>query len=290
MAPVRIRPAVQFRLLQLKRKMDRETIRRAGEILADAWLADDTVDFPSELLPSDRDAAYATQDEMARLLAGDPGNLAAGWKVGATSPGVQKAEGYDGPIPGRIFALTVFENGASVPLTRCRDAKVEAEVAFRFLAVPHWKSDGFTQDDLVMIVTAAPAFDVTGTRYATTCRSAWDGVQNMLAEIADNGNGGAVVLGEGTSSWGSIDFMQLCVDLRFNGGKSVPNLWDRSRGDPIDALAWTVNQVYERGFALAAGDVVLTGSLTEPQPVKAGDRVECRMPGLGSLCCQFSRA
>ena len=112
----------------------------------------------------------------------------------------------------------------------------------------------------------------------------------MLAGIADNGNGGAVVLGEGISSWGSIDFMQLCVDLRINGGKSVPNLWDRSRGNPIHALAWTVNQVYERGFALAAGDVVLTGSLTEPQPVKAGDRVECRMPGLGSLCCQFSRA
>jgi len=270
--------------------MASETIRRAGRILANAWLADDTVDFPPELLPPDRDSAYAIQDEMARLLAGAPSLQAAGWKVGATSPGVQKAEGYDGPIPGRIFAPTVFENGASVPLTRCRDAKVEAEVAFRFTAAPHWRSDGFTQDDLAMIVTAAPAFDVTGTRYATTCRSAWDGVQNMLAGIADNGNGGAVVLVEGVYSWGSIALMQLCVDLRINGGKSVPNLWDRSRGNPIHALAWTVNQVCARGFALAAGDVVLTGSLTELQPVKAGDRVECRMPGMGSLCCQFSRA
>ena len=276
--------------MQRKRKMNRETVRRAGEILAAAWLADNVVDLPSELLPSDRDAAYAIQDEMARLLAGDPANRDAGWKVGATSAGVQRAEGYDGPIPGRIFASTVFGDSASVPLTRCRDAKVEVEVAFRFKAAPHLKNGAFSQDDLAMIVTAAPAFDVTGTRYAAACRAGWDGRQNMLAGIADNGNGGAVLLGEGVSSWAGMDFMQLCVDLRINGGNSVPNLWDRSRGDPIHALAWTVNLVYERGFALAAGDVVLTGSLTEPQPVQAGDRVICTMPGLGSLCCQFSRA
>lgn len=270
--------------------MDRETVRRAGEILAEAWLVDGAVDFPSELLPSDRDAAYAVQDEMARLLPEAPSLRAAGWKVGATSPGVQEAEGYDGPIPGRIFASTVFEDAASVPLARCRNAKVETEVAFRFMAAPHLNNVRFTHDYLAKIVTAAPAFDITGTRYATSCRVGWDRRQNMLAGIADNGNGGAVVLGKWTSSWGSIDFMQLRVDLRITGGNSVPNLWAQSRGDPLLALAWTVNQVYDRGFELAAGDVVLTGSLTEPQPVRAGDRVECRMPGLGSLSCQLSRA
>ena len=112
----------------------------------------------------------------------------------------------------------------------------------------------------------------------------------MLAGIADNGNGGAVIIDQGTSSWGSLDFMQLSVELRLNGGDPVPNLWDLSRGHPLEALAWTVNQVYDRGFALSAGDVVLTGSLTEPQAVQAGDHVACRMPGLGSLGCQLSRA
>ena len=116
--------------------MPGESIRRAGRILADTWLADDAVEFPAELLPSDRDAAYAIQDEMARLLADDAANHVAGWKVGATSPGVQKAEGYDGPIPGRILASTIHMNGASVPLTRCRDARIEAEVAFQFQIGP----------------------------------------------------------------------------------------------------------------------------------------------------------
>jgi len=218
-----------------------ESIRRAGRILADTWLADETVDLPFELLPPDRDSAYATQDEMAGLLAVDPSNRAAGWKVGATSPGVQKAEGYDGPIPGRILASTIRIGGASVPLTRCRDAKVEAEVAFQFKSAPGRKKGGFTLEDLATIVTAVPAFDVTGTRYATSCRAGWDGSQKMLAGIADNGNGGAVVIGEESSSWESVDFMQLRGELRVNGGVPVPNLWDLSRGHPLEALVWTVN-------------------------------------------------
>lgn len=270
--------------------MARESIRRAGRLLAETWLADDTVDLPTELLPSDRDSAYATQDEMATLLAGDPSNRAAGWKVGATSPGVQKAEGYDGPIPGRIFASTIHLSGAAVPLTRCRHAKIEAEVAFRLNSNPCWTNGGCTVEDLAKIVTAAPAFDITGTRYASSCRAGWDGRQKMLAGIADNGNGGAAVIGEGSSSWGSVDFMQLRVDLRVNGGDPVPNLWDLSRGHPLEALVWTVNDIYNRGFALTSGDIVLTGSLTEPQAVQAGDRVDCHMPGLGSLSCQFSLA
>ncbi|MCY3901367.1 MAG: fumarylacetoacetate hydrolase family protein [Caldilineaceae bacterium] len=270
--------------------MARVSIRRAGRILADTWLADKTVEFPADLLPSDRDSAYAIQDEMARLLASNPSNQAAGWKVGATSPGVQRAEGYDGPIPGRIIAPTIYKDGSSLPLSRCRDAKVEAEVAFQFKSAPVRTKGVFTLEDLAGVVTAAPAFDITGTRYASSCRAAWDGRQKMLAGIADNGNGGAVVIGEGTFSWGCVDFMQLSVELRVNGGDPVLNLWDLSRGHPLDALVWTVNHVYKRGFALAPGDVVLTGSLTEPQAVQGGDHVECHMPGLGRLAFQFSRA
>ena len=256
--------------------MARESIRCAGRILAETWLADDAVVLPSELHPPDRDSAYATQDEMTTLLAVDPSHRAAGWKVGATSPGVQKAEGYDGPIPGRILASTIRINGASFPLTRCRDAKVEAEVAFQFNSAPIRKKGGFTLEDLAKIVTALPAFDITGTRYASSCRAGWDGRQKMLAGIADNGNGGAVVVGEGTSSWGSVDFMQLRVELRVNGGVPVPNLWDLSRGHPLDALVWTVNEVYKRGFTLSLGRRC-ADRFTDGAPGRASGR-SCRLP------------
>ena len=95
--------------------MTKESRQRAARLLADAWLAGATIDLPAALLAADRAAAYAIQDEIARLLAADPANAVAGWKVGATSAGVQKAEGYDGPIPGRVFASMVYASEAELP-------------------------------------------------------------------------------------------------------------------------------------------------------------------------------
>ena len=270
--------------------MTEESYRRAGRLLADAWLAATIIDLPSDLVPVHRDEAYAAQDEMVRLLAFDPENKVVGWKVGATSSGVQEAEGYDGPIPGRVIASTIYKNCSSIPASRCQGAKVEAEIAIRFVTAPRQQNNAFTKEYLARSVTALPAFDITSTRYAPNCRAGWDSRQNMLAGIADNGNGGVVVLGEEASFPEGLDLMQLRVDLRVNNGDPAPNLWGRFRGDPLEALAWTVNHVYERGFAVAAGDVVLTGSLTEPQSLQPGDKVLCRMPGIGNVSCQISLA
>jgi 2-keto-4-pentenoate hydratase len=271
--------------------MTKESRQRAARLLADAWLAGATIDLPAALLPADRAAAYAIQDEIARLLAADPANAVAGWKVGATSAGVQKAEGYDGPIPGRVFASMVYASEAELPPSRCSNAAIEAEIAFLFAAAPRMADKPHTWTSLADYVALLPAFDITGTRYSLRCRTDWDGRQKMLAGIADNGNGGAVVLGAPAADWQMVDLMQLAPALRVNGGDPAAKLRGDARTDPRDALVWTVNHVYARGFTLAAGDVVLTGSLIQPQPLQAGDRAVCRFPGLGgSLSCQISRA
>ena len=263
----------------------------SGKLLADAWLAGKTIEFADGLFPADRAAAYAVQDEMVRLLAAEPGNWVVGWKVGATSPGVQRAEGYDGPIPGRILGSTVFASGAKIPLSRCRHASIEAEFAFRFRAAPCMEDGQISRADVAACVEALPAFDITGTRYSARTRSGWDGRRKMLAGIADNGNGGAIVLGAPLTDWAGVDFGRLAVELRVNSGEAAPNLRGDARGDPLDALVWTVDHVYARGFAVAAGDIVLTGSLAEPQPFDAGDRAVCSFADLGqSISCQASRA
>ena len=279
---------------------------KAARLLADAWQAGATVDFPPELLPADRAAACAIQDGMARLLAVDPANAVVGWKVGATSPGVQKAEGYDGPIPGRVFASTLYRNRARLPSSRFPAAAVEAEIAFRFVAAPRPAAGRLPSAALADSVVMLPAFDITSTRYGRMTRTGWldvstprrdgasgtsNGRQKMLAGIADNGNGGAVVLGAPVTDWRRLDFMQLAPELRVNGGDPAPILRDDARGDPLDALVWTVNHVYARGFTLAAGDVLLTGSLIQPQPLRAGDRVVCHFSEIGrGLSCQINRA
>lgn len=271
--------------------MTTATFGRASCLLADAWLAGETVEFPRELLPKDRAAAYAIQDEMANLVASDPAHEVVGWKVGATSMGVQKAEGYDGPIPGRIFASTVYDSGATVPLSRCRFGAIEVEIAFRFDAAPHTPDGRFTRESLENSVVALPAFDITGTRYAPQNRIAWNGRQRMLAGIADNGNGGAIVLGAAAPHWKALELTRTAAYLRVDCGEPAQNLWGDKRGDPFEALVWTADHVYSRGFKLKAGDIVLTGSLAEPHLLQGGEQAVCSFTGLGrSITCQISRA
>jgi len=271
--------------------MTTATIGRAARLLADAWLAGETVEFPRELMPEDRTAAYAIQDRMASLLASDPAHAIVGWKVGATSMGVQRAEGYDGPIPGRIFASTIYDSGATVPLSRCRRGAIEVEIAFRFDAAPHTLDRRITREGLEGSVVALPAFDITGTRYGLQTRNGWSSRERMLAGIADNGNGGAIVLGAAAPHWKAMDLMQTAAELRVDCGGAAQNLWGDKRGDPFEALVWMADYIYSRGFKLAAGDIVLTGSLAEPHHLQGGEKAVCIFPEMGRrIACQISRA
>ncbi len=271
--------------------MTTATIGRAARLLADAWLAGEAVEFPRELMPEDRTAAYAIQDEMATMVASDTADAVVGWKVGATSAGVHRAEGYDGPIPGRIFASTIYDSGATVPLSRCRHGAIEVEIAFRFDAAPQAPDGRITREGLESSVVALPAFDITGTRYAQQTRNGWSSRERMLAGIADNGNGGAVVLGAAAPHWKALDLMQTAPELRVDCGGPAQNLWGDRRGDPFEALVWMADYIYSRGFKLAAGDIVLTGSLAEPHHLQGGEKAVCVFPEMGrSIACQISRA
>lgn len=265
-----------------------ERVAQTAQRLADAWQSCDTIDFPPDLLPRDRAEAYAVQDRMAHLIAADDADEVVGWKVGTIDSGVQEAEGYDGPVLGRIFASTLYASPALVPLAFCPHANLEAEIAFVLTTDLDPYYYPFSTEDLAKIVVLHPAFNVTSTRYHPVSRTSWNTIQNMLADIADNGNGGAIVMGPEVSDWYSIGLMNLQVDLRINSGEPVRNLFGQSRGGPFEALVWTVNDVCKRGFGFQAGDAILTGSLTEPQPLTKGDQAGAHFPGIGEMSVVFS--
>jgi 2-keto-4-pentenoate hydratase len=54
-------------------------------------------------------------------------------------------------------------------------------------------------------------------------------------------------------------------------------------GHPADAVAWLAERLPDHGDALQAGDIVSTGSITEPIPVAAGETVVARFSSLGSV-------
>jgi len=242
--------------------------RRAAAELARAWRHGARL----EGLPTtgSREDAYLVQDEMARLL----GLRVAGWKVGAASPGVMKEKGIDAPIPGRIFAGTLSESPAEISASRLPQTNLESEFAFR-VGRDFGPGRQYSRDEAGEDCTLHAAFDLTGSRYV-------NGPADLFEEIADNGNAGAVVVGSGREI-PALDLERVLIDLRINSGAGVANLNGENRRDPVGVLLWTINSLSERGHALEAGSYVLTGSVTQPQPLELGDEAVARFEGIGGV-------
>jgi len=58
-------------------------------------------------------------------------------------------------------------------------------------------------------------------------------------------------------------------------------------GSPLVAATWLANTLTARGARLAAGQVILTGSITAAVPVRAGDAVTATVDQLGSVTAIF---
>jgi 2-keto-4-pentenoate hydratase len=240
--------------------------------LAEAWRSGGTIPLPAAA-PATRADAYAIQDRMAELI----GGAVTGWKVGATVRAVQVFEGHDGPLPGRVFADRLFDSGATIPASLFRGVKVECEFAFRLTHDLPKGSAPVRRDEIAGSLTFHPAFELAGSRYApgTGNRSAttFDG-------IADNGSGGAAVLGPAVDNWPALPFDTMEIDARIDDSPPIQIYTGAYRRDPVAIVAETFSDLRARGIDLPNGTCVLTGSLSLPTPVRKGQTVTATFAGL----------
>jgi 2-keto-4-pentenoate hydratase len=255
----------------------RPALDRLATDLANAWRTARPIPLPSvDDAPATRAEAFAVQDRLAELL-GEP---VAGWKVGAAVRAVQRLEGHDGPIPGRVFAPRVYESPARVPADRYDGYKIECEFAFRFLRDVPARDGGHVRAALEDAIVFLPGPEVAGTRFAL------GGASRKLTtrdSIADNGTGGAYVTGRAIDDWRGIDFEHMPIDARIEGGERVETYFGELRRDAVDVLVETVNGLCERGIGVRAGEVMFTGSLTMPTPLSRGQTFVARFGQLQQL-------
>jgi 2-keto-4-pentenoate hydratase len=245
--------------------------------LAQAWRSGGTIPLPADGQgPATRADAYAIQDRMAELI----GGRVAGWKVGATVRAVQVFEGHDGPLPGRIFADRCFDSPAQVPANLFKGAKVECEFAFRLTRELPQGAAPLRRADLAGALTFHPAFELAASRYAP-------GTGNRAATtfdgIADNGSGGAAVLGAAVTGWEALRFDSMEIDARIDDSPPIQIYTGAYRRDPVTIVGETFSDLRARGVDLAVGTWVLTGSLSLPTPVRKGQTVTAKFAQLPAL-------
>ena len=253
-------------------------------LLASAWRSRTLIDeIDDQALPSDRGQAYVIQEEMVHATA-EPLD---GWKVGAVAKAVQRAEGFDGPIPGMILRSTLRHGDSNFRATDLPEAKLECEYAFRFLEDIPTSGAQFTGDDLVEKVAFHVAFDITSTRIAPAFKASLDKLTAMRLGIADNGNGGAVVIGDEIADWRDYDLLGLGVEVELDGRRFSPIFSRQSRADPVEAMVETANDLAARGLSFQKDNYLLTGSLTEPQTFGKGQRAIADFEAMGQLTVEL---
>ena len=254
-------------------------LTETAALLARAWQEHSTLPgLPAGLVPRTRDEAYGIQDEMSRLL----GLEIAGWKVGAATPDIMRERNLDGPIPGPLYQPFLRHSPAEFAGEDFPRSNLEAEFAFRLLEdLPH-REQPYEADQLADIVVLHAAFDVVSSRYSMAAGS--------FSEIADSGNGGGAVIGPEIRDWSKLNLCEVPIRLRINRGPEVVNYGGEWRRDPLDVFTWLANTLRSRKIAIPAGAFVLTGSVTEPQPLPPGSSAVAQFEGIGEVQVRIAEA
>ena len=260
---------------------DREkAIANAARRIRNAWKNGSTVRPVRNSLPEgDIEAAYEVQRTNTEFWIGE-GRRVIGRKIGLTAKSVQAQLGVDQPDYGIIYADMAIVDGDEIDFASISQPRAEAEIALVL-------GDGLDREQITVldIIEAAdymlPAIEVVGSRIAK-----WD--IGIVDTIADNASSGMIVLGTRPVALDDMD-LRLCGMVMENRGAQVSvGAGAACLGNPLNAAVWLARKMADIGMPLAAGDVVMTGALGPMAPVSAGDVIEARISGLGSVRAAFS--
>lgn len=209
---------------------------------------------------------YAIQAEGIRLRLA-AGERRIGGKLGFTSRAMQQAMGVDHPNFGILTDAMVVTDGR-VRLEELIHPKVEPEVAFGLDTDLPASATAF--DVLAATAWVAPCLEVVDSRFDGFRFAAFD-------NIADNSSAALVGFGDPRPAVG-LDLRVVGVVLSAGGRVRATAAGAAALGHPAAAVAWMA-----RHHPLRAGDIVISGGLTAPVDLEAGQAVTAEFDRLGAV-------
>lgn len=215
---------------------------------------EDSFDSKPETLEEGYRAQMAVRDALVAS-----GVNAVGYKVGSTSSPGQKSYGLSEPVYASIFEDTEFCSLSDAFLRDYASPSVECEIAVR-LAKDIPGPDTSRQDVIAALEWCRLGCEVIDGRYPDPAAT---GVPTLLADGFFNAG---FVLGPPTDNWRDIDLSNLRGEIVVNDKATAGTTANVL--DPIQSLQWLSRKLVQHGRYLAAGSIVLTGSLVPPVPVR----------------------
>src|SRR5829696_1357772 len=233
--------------------------------------------LPAPVRPQDVAEAYQVQNAVHAMLAETEWGRVVGYKIGCTTSVMQQYLKIAHPCAGGLFSGRIHQGRANLDHGGYFRPGIECEIAVRLGRDLSPANAPFTADTVAEAVESyMPAIEVVDERYAD-----WPQTEAPTL-IADDFFAAGCVLGAPTTRQALPDLAQLTGQTFINGVEVM--------GHPHNALAWLANNLAERGKALRAGEIVLTGSLVQTQWPAPQDEVVVSISGLGTVGLTFSSA
>jgi len=230
---------------------------------------------PRKTMPGlDEAAAYRIQS-MTTEAGQARGRFIAGRKIGLTARSVQQQLGVDQPDFGTIWADRVHGDSEPVSVDDFIAPRAEVEIALvlgRDIPgeMPGWP-EVLRSIDFVM-----PAIEIVDSRVVD-----WD--IRFVDTVADNASFGACMLGGPARRIEGLE-LALCGMVLESAGEPVSTgAGAACLGHPLNAAVWLARKMAALGTPLSAGDLVMTGALGPMVPIAAGEVLQARVEGVGSL-------
>ena len=223
----------------------------------------------------DLPAAEALQAEVVALRRAR-GERPIGFKIGFTNRSIWPLYGVYHPIWAPVYDTTVtFLQGTDgqLALARFVQPRLEPEIVFGLRESPASSDPGAV---FACVDWVAHGFEIV--------QSAWPDWKFTAAEaVAVQSLHGALLVGPRQPRACLPDRSALerfTLSLGCDGTLVATGSGDLVLGSPLLALCHLVSELSLRGVSLPAGAIVTTGTLTDAQPLKPGQRWESALAGL----------
>jgi 2-keto-4-pentenoate hydratase len=190
----------------------------------------------------------------------------------------QRVMGIDHPLFGRTFADGERGGGDRIAYAALVAPRTEPELAFGLASPIDPTMD--VPALLAAVAWVAPALEITDSRFRPGTRTA-------VELVADNTSSSVYAIGPriALEAAGALD--AFATELVRNGIVVQRGATADVLDGPVNALAALAAHLAWRGLPAHAGDIVLSGAITDAVPVAPGDVVEARLAGLGTVSVTF---
>ena len=256
-------------------QMNNYDILKCAEILNDAEHAGSETDKLTDEYPGMTvNEAYEIQRALADIKLQENHSIC-GLKMGLTSKAKMKQMNVSDPIYGYLLSYMQINDGGILNYSELIHPKAEPEIAF--IMGSDLSGDNLSIADVMDAVEyITPAMEIIDSRYRDFIFEAND-------VIADNTSASRFVLSNKLTKPGDLRLDLLGAVMYINGVIADHGVGAAVLDHPANAVVLLLKMLSERGEGIKAGQIILTGGLTNAHSFSRNDVVSVDIEQLGKV-------